>query len=179
MKKMILVALLVATAASTAVAQVAAPPKPPADQNDSAKLTVVEVLNVGQALRLMGDYFRGTEKVAVPFKFDGTTLMSFGANIRAAEQVGKNYRDDYTKFEQQQLGDVANLTAEQVEKKKETIANSDAAKRMIEKPAGALLARIKESELCMKDPPVKPCTVKNDLPPGSIAALMPIIDRGQ
>jgi hypothetical protein len=175
--KLIIAALLAASSSTGALAQTTAPKS---DPTDTGKLTIVEVLNIGQALRQMGDYYRaGGEKVAVPFKFDGTTLMTFGINVRAADDTEKAYRDAYLRFEQQELGDVKDASPEEVQKKKQAIATSDAAKRMIERPAGALLARIKESELCMKDPPVKPCTVKNDLSPGQIAALLPIIDRGQ
>lgn len=180
MKKTILAAFLLAATSTAALAQAGAPPKPNAEPAlDTGKLTILEVINIGQALQQLGSYFDGRQKVDVPFKFDGATLMTFAVNIRASDDAKKAYQEGYAKFEAQEIGDVKDMKPEDVQQKKQAIAASDAAARMMSRPAGALLARIKESELCMKSPPVAPCTVKNDIPPALVAVLLPIVDRGQ
>src|SRR3990167_2765617 len=173
MKKFLLIAALAAIS-SGATAQ----NKPSNDPNDTAKLTYVEVFNIGQALRQMGNYHDNRQMlVQVPFKFDGMTLISFAVNIRAADDAQKVYQEAYAKFEAHELGDVKELKPEEVRQKKMTIATSDAAKRMLEKPAGALMVRIKESDLCMKSPPVDPCTQANNISPTLLATILPLIER--
>jgi len=179
MMKTVFAALLSAAVSTAAFAQASTPPKP-LEPLDLSRLSTLEVLGVGQALRQFGDYRTPQgEAVKVPFKFDGTTLMTFAINIRAADDAERAYREAYTKFEAQELGDVSALKPEEVAQKKQAVATSEAAIRMINRPAGALLARVKESELCTKLPPVAPCTVKNDIPPSLLAAILPIVDRGQ
>lgn len=172
---------LVVVAASIAVPLVAtAQDKPPHDPADTAKLSILEVLNVGAALRQFGTYYElSGERVAVPFKFDGVTLLAFAVNIRAAEEVQKAYKDAYAKLEAQQIGDDSKLSPIELQRKKAEIASSDAAKRMIAQPAGALLSRIKESSLCLKSPPVAPCQGTNNIPPALLAAVLPIVEVGK
>ena len=178
MKKMMIAAALIALTAPAFAAQ--DKPAAPAP-TDTGKLSILEVINIGQALQQMGDFHNGRgDLVKVDFKFDGTTLLSFAINIRAANDAQKSYGEGYAKFETQELGSSAkDMKPDELAKRKTEIANSDSAKRMMERPAGALLARIKESELCMKDPPVAPCKATNNIPPALLSAILPIIDLGK
>lgn len=178
MKKIVFAAMLFGALSTMASAAEPAAPAPKNDPNDTGKLTFLEVLNIGQALQQMGTHYDGRgQQVVVPFRFDGTTLMTFAVNIKAVEDARKTYQDAYAKFEAQELGDVKDKTPEEIQQKKAAIANSPAATRMANKPAGILLARIKAAELCMSQPPAPPCTVKNDMPPAMLATILPIVDR--
>ena len=178
MKKMMIAAALIALA----VPAVGAENKPaaPSAVTSGANHSILEVINIGQALQQMGDFHNGRgDLVKVDFKFDGTTILSFAADIRAANDAQRAYGEGYSKFEAQELGVVKDMKPDELARRKSEIANSDAAKRMLDKPAGALLARIKESELCMKDPPVAPCKVTNNIPPALLSAILPIVDLGK
>ncbi len=173
MKKFLLAAVLAAFSTGAITQE-----RPSNDPNNTAKLTYLEVLNIGHAFRQMGNYYDNRQMlVQVPFKFDGGTLLSFAVNIRAADDAQKAFQEAYAKFEAQELGDVKGLKPEEVQQKKLAIANSDAAKRMQEKPAGALMVRIKEAELCMKAAPVAPCTATNNISPSILASILPLVDR--
>jgi hypothetical protein len=188
------IAALVVTSAAAQPAPASAPPAPAATAFDSGKLTFEQVIGIADALRQLGNYRdnRTGQTVTVPFKFDGSTLLTLAVDIDAGDKATKTYQDAYFKFEAQELGDPKKLNhdlsklpdetadayeARLVAKRKTEIANSDAAKRMPGHPAGALLARLKEGELCLKYPPVAPCTVKNDIPPALLATILPIIER--
>lgn len=177
MKNMILAFALSATLAGAAAAQSAIPgqevdlKRPP--------LSVLEVLNVGMALRQLGDYpeinpqsGQPTGKnVAVPYRFDGGTLMTMAFNISAAETVQKNYQTTYNKLQKQFAEGAPRVPPE---KMPEFTAETEKAMAAY---AGVQLGRIKESALCMASKPVPPCTTTNAIPPALLSAIILIVDR--
>jgi len=162
------------------------------DPTSTAKLTVQQLINIADALRQLGDYRDKDNKVVtVPYGFDAGTRMTFAIDINHADAAQQIYTLARTELLRKMVGDrlqrLAKLQADPKEK-----AQADALQaelngiqqdfnqqdvRMLTTPAGALLSRIKESELCMAAKPVAPCTTTNAIPPSLLAALVPIIDR--
>jgi hypothetical protein len=162
------------------------------DPTSTAKLTVQQVINIADALRQLGDYRdKDNKTVKVPFEFDGGTRMTFAIDINHADAAQQVYTLTRTDLINKMVGDrLQRLAKLQADPKKKAEADALQAElngiqqdfnqqdvRMLTTPAGALLSRIKESELCMAAPPVKPCRVTNAIPPSLLAALVPIIDR--
>jgi len=169
---------------------------------DTGRLSVLQLMNISDALRQLGDYRDVSGKaVKVPFEFDGGTRMTFAIDISHADDAVTIYQKQHSELLQKLLGDrlerLAALdqaaTAEtDAAVKKQKVAAAEALRaettplvqklneqnaHMLAAPGGALLSRIKESDLCMAAKPVAPCTVTNAIPPSLLAALVPIIDR--
>ena len=174
-------AFLIQAALSAASAQ----ENPANVANKMLGLTVLEAINVGNSLRMMGDHpevidGRQTGKTVQPgFKFDGAVLMAMAIDIaeadkvqKAAEQTGKIL---FNRFAVDQKGkDGASERRVPQDKLEEYQAEVDKA---FSAPANVNMVRIKEADLCLAQKPVPPCTVTNVVPPAYLAALIKIIDR--
>lgn len=148
-----------------------------AQAQESKQASVLEALNIGAALRQLGDYPEigpngqpTGRKVSVPFRFNGGVLMTMAMNISAADTVQKNFQTTYqTLFKQFAEG------AEQMPADKVKDFNAEVEKAMAA-PSGFTLGRVKEADLCLEVKPTA-CPVANSIPPALLAALIPIIDR--
>ena len=170
MKMLLNLAVAVAMLSGASAQEVATPPAP-----KKATITVLQALNISSALRQLGTYQDGSGKrVEVPFKFSGSMLMAMALNIDAGDQVQKAYTSAYSKYQDQELKGVK---PEDMDKKRVELANSDAAKKMLDQPASVSFVEMDPKGLCMEEPPVEPCRVTNAIPPTLLAALVPILKK--
>lgn len=146
-------------------------------QDKSKQPTVGEVISVTNALSGLDAHQTGavdTNGVPVTapnnFRFSGTVRMAIAVNIDHGRTVFKNYQDAITAFRIQIAG-----PGKDVPKEKMDEFSKESAK-MLEAPSGALLAHIREADLCLEAKPPA-CPVQNDIPVATLSQLLPIIDR--
>ncbi len=175
------------------------------EKHDTKALTYLQVINVGNALRQLGDYRdpQTGKTVSVPFRFAGGALLDIAVDIDLADQAQKTVEGVRTTLVKQHAGDDAQKLAdadaeiarEKDQAKQDRLREASAPLRArvaraqqqvgeelqkaLDRPAGVALRTVKRADLCIdadKDGnPVKPCAAVNAIPPAILAALVPII----
>lgn len=141
------------------------------------QMTVLEVINIGAALRQLGDHpemgpgnVPTGRTIPVPFRFDGATLFALAQNIKIADDVQRAYQATYNAIIRQITGG-----KDQVPTEKMGELNKEA-ERALGAPANVALVRIRREGLCLDAPPKPPCSQTNNVAPALLAQILSIVD---
>lgn len=168
--------LLIATLLLTGMATIAAAQSKPttATPDKPHEITVREARALSQGLRNLdgvqtGKLDNAQAQVIEPFRFSGPTRMTIALNLAAVDTAVVAYQKARNGLIKQMAGGGATVPAD---KQQAFIEQDD---RMQDSPAGVIIRRLKESELCLEAK--APCEVANQIPGSTLGQLVPIIDR--